>query len=135
MSKLKFEKISDKQRYEKVIDFGREADTITIEGYYVDSIDIITHQMIDLFVQYEEQVTKIYKLTKACSNWFLSNLPPDLKKEEGKIYIPFNYMYNFDLVRVIPENGHKYLDSYLRVMKKYEWDKGFKSIEDDLICK
>ena len=130
---LKFEKINDKQRYERVIDFAREADTLTIEGFYVDSLDIFSHQMIDLYVQYREQVITIYKLTKACSNWFLSNLPRDLKKEEGKLHIPNEYMYNFDLVRVIPENGHKYFDSYLRVMKKAEWDKGFKSIEDELI--
>jgi hypothetical protein len=132
MPKFPIEKISDKQRYEKSIDFAKNISDI--DGFYiVDSIDLYSHQIIRLYVEYLEEVTKIYILTKACSNWFLANLPPDLKKEEGKIIIPFEYMRNFDLVRVIPANGYKYVDSYLRIMKKIDWKNYYKSIEDEIL--
>jgi hypothetical protein len=128
---LKFEKPNNKYRYEKVLDFAREVDALEIERFYVYSKDLWCSQILDLYVLYQEQVTKIFLFTKSSTEWFISKLPSDLNEVDGKLYIPFEYMYNFDLVRVIPKNGYKYIDSYLRVMVKPEWDKGFKSIEDE----
>ncbi len=128
---LKFDKPSNKYRYEKVLDFSREVDALEIERFYVYSKDLWCSQILDLYVLYQEQVTKIFLFTKSSTEWFISKLPSDLNEVDGKLYIPFEYMYNFDLVRVIPQNGYKYIDSYLRVMVKPEWDKGFKSIEDE----
>ncbi len=130
---LKFDRPSKKQRYEKVLDFDREVETLQIERFYVISRDLWCSQILSLYVVYEEQETRIFLLTKSSTQWFISNLPTELEESNGKLYIPFEYMYNFDLVRVIPENGYKFLDSYLRVMTKPEWDKGFKSIEDEFI--
>jgi hypothetical protein len=128
---LKFDQPGKKQRYEKVLDFAREVDALEIERFYVYSKDLWCSQILDLYVQYQEQVTKIFLFTKSSTQWFISKLPSDLNEVDGKLYIPFEYMYNFDLVRIIPKNGYKYIDSYLRVMVKPEWDKGFKSIEDE----
>jgi hypothetical protein len=126
---LKFGRPSNKQRYEKILDFGREVDTLDIECYYIFEIDLACRQMLHLYVEYKEQVTKIFLFTKYSTEWFIKHMTFDVKKVDGRIYITNEYMYNFDLVRVIPENGYRYFDSYLRVMVKEEIDRKFKPLE------
>lgn len=103
-------------KFEKVLDFSKETDIIAFQGYYMKTDEITTNRRISLYVMEMEEVTKIYQLSVSSSDWVRDNLEYDIKEKITKL--PEEFMYKFDLIRVIPENGCKHLDSFLRVMLK-----------------
>jgi len=113
---LKFQKISAFVKYEKVMDFARETQIISIQGYYMKSKEILSNRNIPLYVMELEEVTKIYYLTVSASDWVRENLEYNIN--ENFTMLSEDFMYKFDLVRVIPEGGIIPHDSFLRVMLK-----------------
>lgn len=127
---LEFRKRFPKVQFEIVLDFAKESDTITIEGYFMKPHEIISYQNIPLYVIKRESEIVIYSLTKSSSDWVRFNL--DYNIDDDRVDIPFEFMYQFDLVRIIPENGLKYLNSYLRVIKKTSNQVKFYPIEEEI---
>jgi hypothetical protein len=92
--------------------------------------EIISYQNIPLYVIKRESEIVIYSLTKSSSDWVRFNL--DYNIDDDRVDIQFEFMYQFDLVRIIPENGLKYLNSYLRVIKKTSNQVNFYPIEVEI---
>lgn len=113
---LKFQKTSPFVRFEKLTDFAKESQIMFFQGYYMKPAEIRGDKNIPLYVMQEEQVTIIYYLTISASNWVRENL--EYNGDEKQVFLKEEFMYKFDLVRVIPEGGLKPTHSFLRVMLK-----------------
>lgn len=113
---FKPQKISAFVKFEKVLDFARESDIVNIDSYYMKSNEVISNRNIPLYVRYWEEVTKIFYLTVPSSDWVRENLNFNIK--DKIITLPEDFMYKFDLIRVIPEGGVYPHDSFLRVKLK-----------------
>lgn len=128
---LKFKRISSTVRYEKVLDFSREIDIVSLKGYYMKTSEIISHRNIPLYIMELEEVTRIYYLTVSASDWVTNNL--DYNIDDKIIMLSEEFMYKFDLVRVIPEGGIQPNDSFLRIMlKQVPENAKLYSIEEEL---
>ncbi|MGL2963896.1 hypothetical protein ACSVH2_08780 [Flavobacterium sp. RSB2_4_14] len=109
-------KISAFVKFENVLDFARELDTVEIVGYYMKPFEVLSKRNIPLYVISWEEVTTIYILTVSSSDWVRENLNCNIHDE--RINLSKEFMCKFDLIRVIPEGGVKHLNSYLRVTLK-----------------
>lgn len=128
---IKFHKISAFVKFEKVIDFSREVDIISFQGYYMKTAEILSNRNIPLYVMHLEEVTKIYYLTVSTSDWVRENLNYDIKDKLAMLTEEF--MYKFDLIRVIPEGGIPPYDSFLRVkLKQVPENAKLYSVEEEM---
>lgn len=128
---LNFEKTTPFVRYENVNDFAKESFIASIKGYYMKPAEILSDRNIPLYVIMQEEVTHIYYLTTSASDWARENI--NYRINERIVMLSEETMYKFDLVRVIPENGNKPFDSYLRVMLKNVPEKAkLYSIEEEM---
>jgi hypothetical protein len=131
---LKFHKISPFAKFEKVLDFSREVDIAHFQGYYMKNNEINSNRNIPLYVMEPEEVTKIYYCTVSASDWIRENL--EYNNQEKTTILPEEFMYKFDLIRVIPEGGIPTIDSFLRVHLKMAPDNAkLYSIEEELHSK
>ncbi|MEL0456129.1 hypothetical protein WJN01_07830 [Flavobacteriaceae bacterium SZ-1-7] len=128
---IKPQKLSPFVQYEKVKDFAKESFIISIKGYYMKPTEIISNRNIPLYVSMIEEVTHIYYLTVSASDWIRENIECNIN--DRTVTLTEEFMYKFDLVRVIPENGHKLFDSFLRVMLKQVPEKAkLYSVEEEM---
>jgi len=128
---IKFHKISPFVKFEKVLSFSREADIISIQGYYMKSAEIFSNRNIPLYVMQLEEITTIYYLTVSASDWVRENLKYNIK--DTLIMLPEDFMYKFDLIRVIPEGGIPLFDSFLRVkLKQVPENAKLYSVEEEM---
>jgi hypothetical protein len=114
---MKWRKIIDKTQYEKVMNFGREIDILDIERYYVLPHEVFCNINIPLYVHKHEAVTVVYLFSKSSSDFIRNNINYDPRSSD-QIVLPEEFMYKFELIRVIPAKGNVPIDSYLRVMLK-----------------
>jgi len=68
---INFRKPSNNQCYEKVLDFAREIDIWDIQRYYVYKEDLACQQLLNIYVEYQEQIIKIFIFTKSSTEWFI----------------------------------------------------------------
>ena len=128
---IKFHKISSFVKFEKVLDFSRELEIISFQGYYMKPSEIISNRNIPLYVMHLEEVTTIYYLTVTTSDWVRENLK--FNANENIVMLPEAFMYKFDLIRVIPEGGIPQYDSFLRVkLKQVPENAKLYSIEEEM---
>ena len=128
---IKFHKISAFVKFEKVLDFSREVDIISLQGHYMKTSEIVSNRNIPLYVMHLEDVTKIYYLTVSTSDWVRENLKYDIK--DKLTMLSQEFMYKFDLIRVIPEGGIPPFDSFLRVkLKQVPENAKLYSVEEEM---
>ena len=129
---LNWQRLSNNTRFKKIIDFGKESQTIDILGYYVRVEDLISAINITLYVEKYEAVRHMYIFNKNSSDFVRFNIDYNIH-EDKNIELSEEFMSKFDLVRVIPPHCHVPHESYLRVMLKLNPIKSdYIYIEDDI---
>ncbi len=128
---IKLQRVSKFVQYENIADFALESFIIDIKGFHMKVSEIVSNKNIPLYVELQEEVINVYLLTTSSSEWVRENLEYSLN--ETVIILSKEFMFKFDLVRVIPANGLIPYDSFLRVMLKQSYENSkLISIEDEM---